>query len=200
MIDYSNYSDEELVKEYKSTNDEAILDSLMYRFHGLISSSAAPLYLTGADREDLIQEGRLGLYNAIESFDESKNHAFVPFAKLCIRRAQLKAIESYNRKKHSPLNTSVSFSSDDEEINIPMETNVSSPEDIMIEIFDTEEMLKEIEKSLSSMEMDVLLYLVEGYNYHQIAGFLGKEAKSVDNAIQRLRSKIQRIVRKKNNE
>lgn len=195
-----NLTDEELAKEYKVSRDESIIDHAMLRFHGLIIHSASKLFLIGGEREDLIQEGRLGLFNALESYDPDKNDKFLPFASLCIQRAQLKAVTSYNRKKNAPLNESLSLDDESKNEETIINLKVSDPEEIILDNFNTEELFSRIERELSPRENEVLLYLIEGYDYKQIAKFLEVEAKSIDNAIQRVRSKVSRILKNKDNE
>lgn len=193
---YSGMSDEDLVEEYTKVsggNAEKILDLIMFRYHTLISSVAAPFFLAGAEREDLIQEGRIGLYDAVLSYDRSKNDTFAPFARMCIERAQIKAVARYSRKKNSPLNSSVSIDDDEETksaVNaIYADTKVSDPEEIFFDLLEVREKINRLRDDLSPLEMNVLQYMMEGYDYRQIAKILGRSDKSIDNTMQRVRKK-----------
>lgn len=198
MKNLESYTDEELVLEYnKSPENEILADHIFERYHSLISKLAAPLFMVGGEREDLIEYGRLGLLNAIKTYDPNLNDSFFPFAKLCITGQMKNAITASNRKKHMALNTSVSLNSDDsEEENTGIDKiKVSSPEDILMDMYETGNILDKIEENLSPAEKEVLLYLIEGFDYKQIAKILKKDLKSVDNAIQRIRKKSKALLR-----
>lgn len=199
MKDYSSLPDEKLVELYNSLEQdekEAVLDVIMYRFHGLISKTAAPYFLVGAEREDLIQEGRIGLYEAVKSYDKSKNDSFVPFARMCVERAQIKAVTRYARKKNAPLNLSLSIDEGEGEKikEIAIDTKVSDPQEIYIDIVDVEEKIERLRRDLSALELNVLQYMMEGYDYRQIAKIMGRADKSVDNTMQRIRKKCRGIL------
>ncbi len=195
MTDYETFSDENLIREYKKTNDINILDTIIVRYHSLISKCAAPLYLVGADCEDLISEGHIGLLSAINSYDDKSCDMFYPFAKLCIRRAQFKAIEAQNRKKHVPLNTCISIDEESTGNSELLSRCTLSTEEIVLDVIKMEEILDDIEKVLSPMEMTVLLYTIDGFTYSQISKKLGKNEKSIHNAMQRVRSKVSEILK-----
>lgn len=195
MIDFSGYTDEELIYSYKNHNNESFLDELILRYDNLVLYCATSLFLIGAEKEDLVQEGKVGLLNAINSFDPDKNEKFFPFAKICIKRAQYKAIEAATRKKHSPLNESYSLDAGLEEVNgYYMETKVSSPEDIIFEQYEIKEITDKIKKKLSENETQVLHLLLKGSDYKSIASDLNKSPKSIDNTIQRIRKKVSEII------
>lgn len=191
-------SDEELVALFQGGEKE-VDEYIIYRYHRIIMQCAGLLYLSGGDREDLVQEGRMGLYDAIQTYDSSKNVKFEPFARLCISRAQFKAVQASNRKKHQPLNTYVSLTTPDDEVveDFMLDTRLSDPEELYVSAMATMEMHNKIQKALSPMEREVLDYVLEGFSYRQISKFLGKDPKSIDNAFQRIRRKVREIIKDK---
>lgn len=195
MIDFSLYTDEELISIYKNTNDEGFLRELFLRYDNLLFYCATSLFIIGAEHEDLVQEGKVGLLNAINSYNPEINGKFYAFAKLCIKRSQYKAIEAASRKKHSPLNDSYSLDANIEDINGQyIEPKVSSPEDILFEQYDVEDTINKIKSKLSKNETEVLYFLLKGYDYKTIARDLNKSPKSIDNTIQRIRKKVSEIL------
>lgn len=180
--------------------DETAEETLFKRYKPLVLSRARAYYLTGGDREDLVQEGMLGCYKAICGFDDSKQTSFASFADLCIRRQILSAVKLSNRKKHLPLNSSVSLDSPTEVggvssvMDMVNDTRTRDPEQLLIGQEGFEEISAAINSELSKMEKSVLSLYLRGQSYQQIAAELGKPIKSVDNAIQRTKKKLEKYL------
>jgi RNA polymerase sporulation-specific sigma factor len=165
--------------------DTASLDALLSRFKPLVKAKAAAYFLSGGDRDDLIQEGMIGLYKAFLDYAPEKNPVFSAFASLCINRQILTAIKTAGRQKHQPLNASLALHSagDTPEVG-------SNPEALLISRESSEDITLFIRKNLSALEYDVLMLHMEGMTHAQIAETLGKPLKSVDNTLQRVRRKV----------
>lgn len=199
-IDYEKKSDEELVALYRS-GEKDVEDVLIRRFHPMVEQAASSLFLTGGDRDDLVQEGSVGLYQAILSFVPEKETRFSTFANLCIRRAQYKAIEAGNRKKHNPLNLSISIDAEENEdsdhvfsiTEIRAEDELFNPEQVLLSEERKRELEHDLAESLSPLERRVLFFYLNGEEYGSIAAQLGKPKKSIDNALQRIRRKVRRL-------
>ena len=162
---------------------------------------ARQFFIVGADSDDLIQEGMIGLYKAIRDYDATKNVEFMYFASLCISRQLMTAVTANNRKKNIPLNNYVSLDSmvvDDGGNDVVLGDAIPSdyginPETVMIDRENNESVIQSIYGSLSKMELQVLSLYMEGFNYVRIGEIIGKNPKAVDNAIQRIRGKINSI-------
>ena len=192
MDHYETRSDEELIRALRA-GDSEVTDYLMEKYKNLVRSKANALFLIGGDADDLIQEGMIGLFKAIRDFDEEKEAGFRHFAELCVTRQLYTAIEANNRKKNAPLNTYVSI--DGEADGEPLEEILhslqeASPEELIIRAEDIEDMRRAAEENLSAMEKRVLSLYLTGMNYTQIAEYLNKQPKSIDNAIQRIKKKL----------
>ena len=190
-------SDEALVAEAQSGNDKA-LSEILTRYEGLVRSKASPYYVAGADEDDVIQEGRIGLLGAVRNFDVKKNKCFLPFAVMCIKNQIMTAIKKASRLKHAPLNSYVSLDNtifDDE--NTPLGNTVESddmnPEAILIDRENREGIEYIISKSLNSFELEILNGYINGESYKQIAQKVGKSVKSVDNSLQSIKRKLKPI-------
>lgn len=196
MEKYTSYSDEELIQMYRQ-GDMDIMEYLLEKYKPLVLKKTNKLFLIGAETEDLIQEGMVGLFKAIRDYSPSHEASFFTFADLCINRQLVTALETLNRKKHMPLNSYVSISSGEEDGGVSMEEvlegEAASPEELVIEKEIWNEILGKLEKELSSFEKQVLQYYLEGINYTRIAGIMDKEPKAIDNAIQRIRKKVRSI-------
>ncbi|MBR1390882.1 MAG: RNA polymerase sporulation sigma factor SigH [Lachnospiraceae bacterium] len=192
---YENMSDEALVAAYRAGENE-IIDYLMEKYKYLVRRRAKTLFLIGGDTDDLIQEGMIGLFKAVRDYDTGKDSSFFHFADLCIARQIYTAIEASNRKKHAPLNSYVPLYEENEnagELLIPevLRTDMEgNPEQMFIDREDMDDFRKKVENRLSAMEQEVLAYYLQGYHYVRIAELMGKEPKSVDNALQRLKKKL----------
>ncbi len=196
-------TDEELIKKYREGINEAV-EILVQRYKRLVRAKIRSTYFVGIDKDDLIQEGMIGLFKAICDYNPEKEASFSSFASLCVTRQVSTAFKSVSRQKHIPLNTSISLSvpinqggsEDDDEITL-IDTHKNNktitPEDEIIGMEDFENLNKQIEKVLSKLEKEVLNRYVNGENYHEIAKAMDKEPKSIDNALQRIKKKIETI-------
>lgn len=197
---YAKMSDEELVAMYHK-GDESAADWLVDKYKNLVRMKARAFFLTGADNDDLIQEGMIGLYKAIRDYNPGKDTVFMTFASLCIGRQIRTAMTFYNRRKNSPLNTYISLDTpvtdemgDDAKLGdvIPSEDELN-PEALLIDKEQTERFIEALYRNLSKLELQVLELYREGLSYGEIAAHLDKTTKAVDNAIQRIRSKINNL-------
>ncbi len=195
MMDDTGKSDLELLKSVLSGDREAE-ELLVERYLRLVRSCARPLFLAGGDSEDLIQEGMFGLLSAIRRFDPSEGTSFQSFAEHCIRMRLYSAIKSASRLKHLPLNNGVSLEqlSEDSPMQLSAIQDVlrCDPEELVLARERTEELYSELAQCLSGLEKQVLALYLEGLSYREIASRLGKEEKSIDNAVQRIRRKLAR--------
>jgi RNA polymerase sporulation-specific sigma factor len=185
-----NPKDEQLINDARAGNVEA-LDELLSRFKPLVKAKAAAYFLSGGERDDLIQEGMIGLYKAFLDYAPEKNPVFSAFASLCINRQMLTAIKTATRQKHTPLNASLALDTAEESI----ETG-NNPETLLISRESSEDISLFIRKNLSPLEYDVLKLHMEGMPYTLIAETLGKPPKSIDNTLQRVRRKVYKEVHK----
>lgn len=204
--DYADYSDEELIVRLRD-GEEAITDYIMDKYKNLVRSKAKSMYILGADNEDLIQEGMIGLFKAVRDYDSGRDASFFTFADLCVSRQMYTAVQASGRKKHIPLNSYVSFYSsgteagqgenDGEELpilNVMRAEGGKSPEELLIDRENLEGLERMIEKELSGFEKQVLDLYVTGMSYSQIAKVLGRDEKSTDNALQRIKSKLKKAL------
>ena len=192
-MNYTNYTDEALIDMLRS-GDAEIADYLMEKYKPLVRKKTNAMYLIGGETEDLIQEGMIGLFKAMRDFDSQKEVSFFSFAELCINRQLYSALEASNRKKHIPLNTYISFSNQEDTDGVSLEQmltdETASPEQLMIENESKEEFFQRLQEKLSPMEKKVLYLYLDGYSYTQIAELMEKTPKSIDNSLQRIRTKI----------
>lgn len=193
MIDYEKLSDLELINLYQENEDKKIADIMIERYTKLIIKRASNYYLIGGDREDLIQAGRMGVFYSLKSFNSKLNDNYYAFVRLCINGALSNAINQYNRKKHLPLNESVSLDIDSESSPVNMEAEQLNPENIVMEDYNLQELIDTIENNLSDLEKEVMVYMFEGYDYKDIAKELSCTPKKVDNTIQRIKQKVSLI-------
>lgn len=200
---YESLSDEEIVQLARDTNDQA-LEHLINKYKNFVRAKARSYFLIGADREDIIQEGMIGLYKAIRDFRPDKLASFRAFAELCITRQIITAIKTATRQKHIPLNSYVSLNKPiyDEEsdrtlLDVISGSKVTDPEELVIsreEFVDIESKMVEF---LSELEWQVLMFYLEGKSYQEIADELGRHVKSIDNALQRVKRKLERYLEKR---
>ena len=197
MKNYETLSDEDLLSLHRA-GDARAEESLYARYKQIVRSKARTYFLIGADREDIIQEGMIGLYKAVVDYQFDKNASFRSFAELCITRQIISAIKAATRKKHVPLNTYISFNrpayeSENERplIDVLTSTRISDPEEVLIGRENYAAVADSIEHSLSRLERDTLGLYLYGYSYQQIADHLQVTSKSVDNAIQRVKKKLE---------
>ena len=194
---YNNLTDEEIISQIKQ-GDESALVYLLEKYKDIVNAKVGKYFIIGAEREDVIQEGMIGLYKAVRDFDGSKTNSFKCFAEICITRQIITAIKSSNRQKHMPLNSYLSlntaaYDNNDENSVELIDTFDSKTVEDPLETIMKEEYYNEIQnavnKSLSKFEKQVLDRFIKGESYVTIAKKLDSPVKSVDNAIQRIRKK-----------
>ncbi len=198
---YNDFTDEELIIRARD-GEEEIIEYLMDKYKNLVRSKAATMFILGADKDDLIQEGMIGLFKAVRDYDSGRDASFYTFAELCISRQMYTALQASGRKKHSPLNTYVSIYQDGDEegaglIDALENKKERNPEEILIDQENVEAIEKIIENELSSFEKQVLELSMTGMGYIEIAKLLGRDAKSTDNALSRVKTKIRKALNKK---
>ena len=197
---YSKLNDEEIIKLIKS-GDNSALDYIMEKYKDVVNIKVSKYFIVGAEKEDIMQEGLIGLYKAIKSFDAEKENSFKTFANLCIERQLITAIKTSNRQKHMPLNSYLSLNKsayEDEEAESVLDVFESNQIEDPLDTITKKEYYIEIEnaidKSLSDFEKKVLNRFAKGESYVQIADNLNTPVKSIDNAIQRIRKKAIRNI------
>ncbi len=194
---YEGVGDEELLAELSGGND-SITDYLCNKYKHLVTREANALYLIGAEKEDLIQEGMIGLFKAIRDFSPERESSFYTFARLCIRRQMYHAIEASKRLKHVPLNSYISFSEETgEESGLTVGDTLEAdggqnPERLFIQQENYQDFSERLAALLSPMEKRVCDLYLQGMDYRQIAEAMDKTPKSIDNALQRIRAKMGR--------
>ena len=196
---YTQMTDEKLIENVKQ-EDQTALNCLIERYNDLVTMKANKFFMVGAEKEDMIQEGMIGLYKAIKSFDTEKQNSFKTFANMCIERQLITAVKNSNRQKHIPLNSSVSLNSAAYEDNEDMDKMdvldikiMNDPSDIIADREYFENIESKIKENLSSFELQVLKEYEKGKSYAAIAEKLNAKVKSVDTAIQRIRKKANKI-------
>lgn len=192
MNRYESCSDEELIRRLRQGEKE-ISDYLMEKYKELVRKRARAMYLIGGETDDLIQEGMIGLFKAVQDYRPDRETSFRTFAALCIDRQLYTAVKNSTRQKHIPLNSYVSLSEEEESGTLEGLWS-ENPEALIIDRETTGILEKEISKALSPMENEVLSYYLRGYGYVQIAEWMEKKPKSVDNALQRIRGKIRECI------
>lgn len=199
MQRYENISDEELISRLRD-GEEDIIDYIIEKYKGLVKQKAKSMYLLGADHDDLLQEGMIGLYKAVRDYDFGRDASFFTFAELCITRQLYTAVQASQRKKHSFLNGYVSLyekqGEQDEnqtELLQVLSSDTKDPEELTIDRENLEQFELAIEQEMSTFEKQVMELILIGMKYTEIARVLGKTDKAIDNAIQRIRTKVKRI-------
>ena len=192
---YENISDEELVNKSKS-GDKHALEFLLEKYKELVNMKVSKYFIIGAEKEDIVQEGMIGLYKAVKSYNNDKQNSFKSFANMCIERQLITAIKTSNRQKHLPLNSYLSLNNsaydndeDTELIEIFNSRTAEDPLDTITKKEYYESVENAIDKNLSSFEKQVLSRYLQGESYVDIATKLDTPVKSIDNAIQRIRKK-----------
>lgn len=195
---YKALNDEELLARYMD-GDTAVVDFLMDKYKYLVRQQAGNMFLLGADHEDLLQEGMIGLFKAIRDYDPGRDTSFQTFARLCISRQIFTAIEASNRHKHAPLNSYTSLSETDSEQYKEIRdrlievTAIESPESMLIDKENVDQLEKILTAELSALEKQVLdLYFI-GMSTREIAAILGRTEKATDNALQRMKGKLRKV-------
>jgi len=197
---YDHLEDEEVV-ELVHQGDSDALDYLIHKYQNFVRAKARSYFLVGADREDIIQEGMIGLYKAIRDFKEDKLTSFKAFAELCITRQMITAIKTATRQKHIPLNSYVSLDKpiyDDESDRTLMDVisgaKVMDPEELIINQEKVDDIEIKMAELLSDLERKVLVLYLDGRSYQEISEELNRHVKSIDNALQRVKRKLERYL------
>lgn len=195
-MEIKSLSDEELavMAKAETARSEAALEELLKRYKSAVNSIARGYFLSGGDTDDLLQEGMIGVFKAIASYNGAG--AFKPYAYKCIKTGILSAIKKSNRDKNKPLNNFISLSAesgDDADKNELMRGEEINPEEAYINMEAEKELIAEIESALSELEYRVLSLYLQGFSYDDIAKRTGKNVKSVDNTVQRIRNKLNRV-------
>ena len=203
-IDNSQQDEYDIVLK-ASKGDKIALEYIIKKYKNFVKAKAKSYFLIGADKEDIIQEGMIGLYKAVRDFDASKTNSFKGFADICITRQIITAIKTATRQKHIPLNSYISLNKPvyDEEsertlLDIIATSIVTDPEELII----SKEELKHIESKmnelLSDLEFQVVEYYLNGKSYQYIADKLKRDVKSIDNALQRVKRKLEKHLENRN--
>lgn len=197
---YMDMSEEEIVRTAKAGDPQA-LECLIRKYKSFVRIKARSYFLIGADREDVIQEGMIGLYKAVRDYDKDKINSFKAFAEICINRHIITAIKTATRQKHIPLNSYISLNKPiyDEDSNrtlldIISSAKVTDPEELIISSEELYFMESKIVELLSNLEWDVLMAYLDGKSYQEIACELNRHVKSIDNALQRIKRKLERYL------
>ncbi|MCI9319469.1 MAG: RNA polymerase sporulation sigma factor SigH [Lachnospiraceae bacterium] len=200
--DYEPYTDEELIDRLRRGED-TIMDYICDRYKNLVRSKAKSMFILGADSDDLIQEGMIGLFKAVRDYDMGRDASFFTFAELCVSRQMYTAVQAAKRQKHVPLNTYISLDAGGTNQEDRDESTLAeliadraelSPEEMVLDKERVAYLEKTIETELSDFEKQVLDLYMTGMSYSQIAKVLGREEKATDNALQRLKAKIKKIL------
>lgn len=203
LYGFEEMLDEEIVFEAKKGNIRA-QEFLINKYQNFVKAKAKSYFLIGADKEDIYQEGMIGLYKAIRDFKADKLSSFKAFAELCVTRQIITAIKTATRQKHIPLNTYISLNKPiyDEEsdrtlLDILSMARVTDPEELIISQEELKHIQNEIGDVLSELEMEVLASYLDGKSYQEIACDLNRHAKSIDNALQRVKRKLEKSLSEK---
>ena len=203
---YKSAKDEELVLMAQN-GDDAAQEYLLDKYKSLVRAKSRAYFLIGADSEDIIQEGMIGLYKAVRDYNEEKNASFRSFAELCVNRQMITAIKAATRQKHQPLNSYISLNKpvyEEESEQTYMDFLQSSsesllnPEALLIGQENKSFLEDQMVKNLSSFETRVLVLYLQGRSYFEIANVLDKPEKSIDNALQRVKKKLEKFLEEKN--
>ena len=195
---YEGMTDEQIAVLARD-GDEAALEVVLNKYKNFVRSKARSYFLIGADHEDIVQEGMIGLFKAVRDFREDKQASFRAFAELCVTRQIITAIKTATRQKHIPLNSYVSLNrpiydeeSDRTLMDVLSEVQMAGPEELLISQEDYSSVESRISEVLSDLEMEVLNLYLEGKSYQEIAAELDRHVKSIDNALQRVKRKLEK--------
>ena len=201
--DYDSMTDEQVVRLAQGTDSQA-LEYLLNKYKNFVRTKARSYFLIGADHEDIVQEGMIGLYKSIRDYKEEKLSSFRAFAELCITRQIITAIKTATRQKHIPLNSYISLNkpiyeedSDRTLLDVITEEGMSNPEDMLIDREDLSFIEGRIGQMLSDLEKQVLVRYMEGKSYVEIAQEMNRHVKSIDNALQRIKRKLLKYLEEK---
>lgn len=199
-LEFQDKQDEDIVAEAKEGNSRA-QEYIISKYEKFVKSKAKSYFLIGADKEDIYQEGMIGLYKAIRDFNPEKLTSFKAFAELCVTRQIITAIKTATRQKHIPLNTYVSLNKPiyEEEsertlLDVIAGFRMTDPEELFISAEQMDHIQEEISKVLSDLELEVLTSYLDGKSYQEIACDLDRHAKSIDNALQRVKRKLEKCL------
>ena len=197
---FEGIEDDEAVKLVQAGDDEA-LDYLLYKYKNFVRSKARSYFLVGADKEDIIQEGMIGFFKAVRDYKPERAASFHVFAEICITRQIITAIKTATRQKHLPLNSYVSlnkpvFDEDSERtlMDVMPVEYASSPEDLLLDQEKHDYLERKMNETLSDLEWEVLNSYLQDKSYHEIAHDLSRHVKSVDNALQRVKRKMEKFL------
>ena len=203
FLEFKDKLDEEIVMDAKAGNNKA-QEYLISKYENFVKAKAKSYFLIGADKEDIYQEGMIGLYKAIRDFNHEKSTSFKAFAEICVTRQIITAIKTATRQKHIPLNTYVSLNKPiyEEEsertlLDVLSGLKISDPEELMISKEQMHFIEDKISKVLSELEKEVLTSYLDGKSYQEIACDLERHAKSIDNALQRVKRKLEKCLKVK---
>lgn len=195
-FNYEKMSDEEVV-ELSASGDRRATEYILSKYKNLVKSRAKAYFIAGADHDDIVQEGMIGLFKAVRDFDITKQPTFRGFAEICVKRQIITAIKAAGRQKHMPLNSYVSLSdpvyednADRTLVDMIAERQSADPEEMFLRRERAEMINAEIEDKLSDLEKTVLSLYLGGMNYQEIAAELKRTPKSIDNALQRVKHKL----------
>ena len=201
--DFEGMADEQIVKLAQDA-DGAALEYLLNKYKNFVRTKARNYFLIGADHEDIVQEGMIGLYKAIRDYRAETLSSFRAFAELCVTRQIITAIKTATRQKHIPLNSYISLNkpiyeedSDRTLLDVMTEEGMSNPEEMIIDREDLSLIEGKIGQMLSDLEKDVLVRYMEGKSYVEIADEMGRHVKSIDNALQRIKRKLLKYLEEK---
>ena len=201
---FKDMTDEEIAALAQASDGEA-LEYLLNKYKNFVRSRARSYFLIGADHEDIVQEGMIGLYKAIRDYRSEKLSSFRAFAELCVTRQIITAIKTATRQKHIPLNSYVSLNkpiyeeeSDRTLLDVITEGRTTDPEELLIGRESYVSIESRIDEALSPFERRVLSAYLDGKSYQEIAQMLGRHVKSIDNALQRVKHKLERLISEKN--
>ena len=202
-LDFENMADEDVVQLAQEA-DGAALEHLLNKYKNFVRTKARSYFLIGADHEDIVQEGMIGLYKAIRDYRRDKLKSFRAFAELCITRQIITAIKTATRQKHIPLNNYVSLNrpiydedSDRTLLDVITEDAPTNPEEVLIDREDLSVIEGRIGEMLSDLEKQVLVRYIEGKSYAEISEEMGRHVKSIDNALQRIKRKLLKYLKEK---
>lgn len=198
---FESMSDEELVYRSRNDGDSDALEFLIERYRYFVRAKARSYFLIGADHEDIVQEGMIGLYKGVRDYRDERLASFKSFAEMCITRQMITAIKTATRQKHIPLNSYVSLDKpifDDESdrtlLDVILPTHPTDPQDLLVTREEQLFMEEKMEELLSDLERKVLRLYLDGRSYQEISDDLDRHVKSIDNALQRVKKKFERHV------
>lgn len=204
---FRHLTDEEIVRIAQEENDGEAMDYIVYKYRNFVKSKAQTYFLIGADKEDIIQEGMIGLYKATRDFRPDRQASFRSFAAFCITRQIITAIKTATRQKHIPLNSYVSLNkpiyaeeSERTLMDVVSGDSVTDPEELIISKEKFRDIEKRMNEVLSELEWQVLNAYIEGKSYNEISQKLNRHVKSIDNALQRVKRKLEQYLKERDKE